>query len=166
MTNDGHDSSVPFAGKSSLDFLEPLLKNDYFMKDTLVLLTFDENDSYNVGNRVFTLLLCGAVPKNMHGTTEDTFYTHYSCIASVSANWGLPTLGRNDVGANVLDLIAQATKYRNKKVDTTGYYANGSAWGYLNSQKWTPSAGPYFGRLQRPSPSTADLEVRLTPVVL
>lgn len=34
---------------------------------------------------------------------------HYSGIATVCANWGLPTLGRWDVGANVFSLVAAQT---------------------------------------------------------
>ncbi|KAK9358857.1 phosphoesterase family-domain-containing protein [Lipomyces starkeyi] len=142
MTNDGHDTNITVAGKWSLDFLQPLLANTYFTTGTLVLLTFDENGTKAIGNRVFSLLLGGAVPKHLQNTTDDTFYTHYSCISSVSRNWGLPTLGRNDVGANVFDLVARATDFQNREVNTTGYYANSSIPGYLNSQTWAPLPVP------------------------
>lgn len=39
MTDDGHDSSVTVAGKWARDFLTPLLNNENFLKDTLVLLS-------------------------------------------------------------------------------------------------------------------------------
>ncbi|KAK9320859.1 phosphoesterase family-domain-containing protein [Lipomyces orientalis] len=142
MTNDGHDTGITFAGNWSIDFLQPLLNNKYFMSDTLILLTFDENGTKAIGNRVFSILLGGAVPKNLHGTTDDTFYTHYSCISTVSRNWGLPSLGRNDVGANVFQLVANVTHFHNKEVDTTGFYANSSIPGYLNSQTWAPLPVP------------------------
>ncbi|KAK9482650.1 phosphoesterase family-domain-containing protein [Lipomyces starkeyi] len=142
MTNDGHDTGVTFAGKWALDFLLPLLGNGYFADDTLILLTFDENGTKAIGNRVFSILLGGAVPTHLHGTTDDTFYTHYSCISTISRNWGLPSLGRNDVGANVFELVAKATKFQNKVVDTSGFYANGSIPGYLNSNAWAPLPVP------------------------
>ncbi|KAK5721396.1 hypothetical protein LTR17_014607 [Elasticomyces elasticus] len=108
MTNDGHDTSVTFAGNWSRSFLEPLLKNEYFMKDTLVLLTFDENETYTLANRVFSILLGGAV-KGDEGCKDTNYYNHYSEIATVEANWGLNTLGRWDVGANVFEHVAKRT---------------------------------------------------------
>ncbi|KXT03633.1 hypothetical protein AC579_1593 [Pseudocercospora musae] len=109
MTSDGHDTTVTVAGTWCRDFLEPLLNHSYFMDRTLVLLTFDENHTYNIGNRVFSILLGNAVPENLHGTTDKQFYNHYSDIATVEANWNLHTLGRWDVGANVFKLVADHT---------------------------------------------------------
>lgn len=79
------------------------------MKNTLVLVTFDENSSYAIQNRVLAILLGDAVPKSLVGTTDSNFYTHYSELATVQANWGLNTLGRWDVGANVFDFVAKKT---------------------------------------------------------
>lgn len=109
MTSDGHDTSVTTAGLWSRNFLEPLLSNSYFMERTLVLLTFDENHTYNIGNRVFSILLGGAVPEELQGTTDNQYYNHYSDISTVEANWDLHTLGRWDVGANVFKLVADHT---------------------------------------------------------
>merc|ERR1739838_261250 len=104
MTSDGHDSSVTVAGQFCHDFVTPLLNNPNFMKNTLVLITFDENHTYSLQNRVFSIILGDAVPARMVNTTDSNFYSHYSEIATVEANWGLSTLGRWDVGANVFSL--------------------------------------------------------------
>ncbi|KAK4953413.1 hypothetical protein LTR66_013683 [Elasticomyces elasticus] len=109
MTSDGHDTSVTTAGAWTYDFIRPLLNNKNFMNNTLVLITFDENHTYTIGNRIFSILLGDAVPDNLVNTTDTTFYNHYSEIATVEANWDLHTLGRWDVGANVFDLVAQKT---------------------------------------------------------
>lgn len=97
------------AGAWSRTFLEPLLSNPKFMNKTLVLLTFDENETYTLQNRVLAILLGDAVPEKLVGTTDSTFYDHYSEISTVEANWGLDTLGRFDVGANVFALVAAQT---------------------------------------------------------
>lgn len=55
------------------------------------------------------ILIGDAVPQNLVGTTDAMFYNHYSEIATVEANWGLNTLGRWDVGANVFDVVAKQT---------------------------------------------------------
>lgn len=108
MTSDGHDSSVTVAGQWMRNFLEPLMENEYFMERTLILITFDENHSYTTGNRMFSVLLGGAV-QGLEGTKDDKFYNHYSDISTVEANWNLHTLGRWDVGANVFDVVAKQT---------------------------------------------------------
>lgn len=109
MTSDGHDTSVTVAGTWTRKFLEPLLDDPNFMKNTLVLVTFDENHTYSMENRILALLLGDAVPKELVGTTDSNYYNHYSEISTVEANWDLPTLGRWDVGANVFKLVADQT---------------------------------------------------------
>ena len=70
---------------------------------------FDENESDDEQNRVDTVLLGNAVPRKLIGTVDDTFYNHYSEIATIEANWNLHTLGRYDVGANVFRFVAEKT---------------------------------------------------------
>jgi acid phosphatase len=109
MTSDGHDTSVTVAGTWTRTFLDPLMKDKNFMNNTLILVTWDENHTYTQRNRVLGILLGDSVPADLVGTTDDTFYTHYSEISTVCANWGLHTLGRYDVGANVFSYVAKKT---------------------------------------------------------
>lgn len=113
VLNDGHNTTLDYATAWSENFLMPLLSNEYFMNDTLVLLTFDESETHSKPNKVASLLLGGAIPDNLKGTTDTTFYTHYSILATLENNWGLSNLGRYDVGANVFDVVAQKTGYKN-----------------------------------------------------
>lgn len=136
MTNDAHDTDVTFAGNFLKNFMSPLLKNEYFSKDTLVLVSFDEGGNYTVPNRVYSILLGGAVPDELKGTTDDTFYTHYSVISSLSANWGLPSLGRWDCGANLLRMVADKVGYTNWKVDLANLYLNHSYPGPLSNDDY------------------------------
>ncbi|KAI9697491.1 MAG: hypothetical protein M1820_007826 [Bogoriella megaspora] len=117
MTSDGHDTSVTQAGTWTRNFLAPLLNDSSFMQDTLVLVTFDENHTYTQQNRVLGMLLGDAVDESLRGTVDDTFYDHYSEIATVQANWDLSTLGRWDVGANVFDLVAKKVGQENRPWD-------------------------------------------------
>jgi acid phosphatase len=133
MTNDAHDSDMNVAGSWVDRFLSPLLENDYFTKDTLVLVSFDEVGNYTHPNRVYSYLLGGAVPKHLKGTSDDTFYTHYSIIASLSANWGLPSLGRWDCGANLLKTVAEKTGYVNWEVDLSNVFINETYPGPLSN---------------------------------
>ncbi|KAK9463449.1 phosphoesterase family-domain-containing protein [Lipomyces oligophaga] len=132
MTNDGHDSTIDVSGAWSRSFLTPLLNNTYFMKDTLVLLTFDENETYGDQNRIWALLLGGIIPDDLKGTTDSNFYNHYSEIATIEANWDLPHLGRGDIDANVFSIVANSSDVAIESIDYSNIYNNFSAPGYYN----------------------------------
>ena len=74
LVNDAHDTTIDFASAFLEYWLVPLLTNSNFnsgngANGTLILLTFDENESYGDRNNVFSLLLGSAVPTSLHGTT-------------------------------------------------------------------------------------------------
>ena len=97
LVNDAHDTTIDFVSQWLAFWLVPLLSDKRFNDDrTLILLTFDENETGSVNNQVYSLLLGGAVPASMHGTVDSTYYTHYSPLSTVQANWGLGSLGRGD----------------------------------------------------------------------
>ena len=102
MVDDGHDTSINYTASWLQFWLVPLLSNKNFNDDkTLIVLSFDENESYTENNCVLTLLLGGAVPDSVRGTTDSTYYTHYSLLSTVQANWGLGSLGRGDTNKSV-----------------------------------------------------------------
>jgi acid phosphatase len=146
MTDDGHDTSVTVAGVWLRAFLEPLLSNKNFMQNTLVLLTFDESETYTDQNRVFSVLLGDAVPENLVNTSDSSFYNHYSEIATVEANWGLHTLGRYDVGANVFSNVAKYTgdtvRQWSGEPALADRYFNYSYPGIFNSETWAAQPVP------------------------
>lgn len=115
MMNDGHNTSLEVAAKWSHGFLQPLLADKAFDERTLIMLTYDEAETYTEPNRIVTLLLGSAIPPSLKGTHDDTFYTHYSILSTVESNWGLPNLGRYDVGANVFQFAAGMTGYTKNK---------------------------------------------------
>ncbi|KAI1167391.1 acid phosphatase phoa [Nemania serpens] len=137
MTSDGHDTSVTVAGTWTRTFLEPLLNDKRFMQNTLVLITFDENETYTAQNKVLGILLGDSIPRHLVGTTDSHYYNHYSEISTVSANWGLHTLGRWDVGANVFKVVADQTgdavRPWDGKVELSDMYFNWSYAGVFNN---------------------------------
>ncbi|OJJ50500.1 hypothetical protein ASPZODRAFT_137660 [Penicilliopsis zonata CBS 506.65] len=138
MTNDAHDTNVTYATRVFLrPFVENLMNNTYFWNNTLLMLTFDESYDYPIPNRVYTILLGGAIPDHLIGTEDDTLYTHYSSLATVEANWGLPSLGRWDCGANIFQLVSNATGYTNYDVDTTNLLINSSLPGPLSLSEYS-----------------------------
>jgi acid phosphatase len=138
MTDDGHDTNITFASSWERNWLEPLINNTYFWNNTLILLTFDEVETYTIQNKVYAILIGGAIPDSLKGTTDDTFYNHYSTISTVALNWGLPSLGRWDCEANVFALVANKTNYKNVAVNTTGIYFNASYPGPLSDTAYLP----------------------------
>ncbi|ODQ49606.1 phosphoesterase-domain-containing protein, partial [Saitoella complicata NRRL Y-17804] len=146
MKNDGHDTTINYAANWTKTFLTPLLNDTRFNAPrTLIVLTFDESETYADQNRVFTLLLGSAVPESLHGTTDDTVYTHYSSLATIENNWSLYHLGRGDVNAsmaNVFDIVASKTNYSNIAVDESSMLNNQSGPGALSATKWAPIPKP------------------------
>ncbi|KUJ20782.1 acid phosphatase [Mollisia scopiformis] len=133
MTNDGHDTNVTFAAKWCKEFLTPLLSDPHFMANTLVHITFDENEDYTIQNQIFTVLLGDAVPADLVGTVDDNYYNHYSELSTVEANWDLKTLGRWDVGAN----------WNNDDYPAFDkMFFNSSYPGIFSSTKWAPQPVP------------------------
>jgi acid phosphatase len=134
MQNDGHDTTVDYAGNYSRSFLTRLLNNTTFINKTLVLLTFDETETYTIKNKVFAILLGDIIPSNLKGTTDDTFYTHYSTLSTIQNNWNLYHLGRNDINANVFQFVANITKHQNINVVPNDIpYFNFTSIGYFDS---------------------------------
>ncbi|KAF7333818.1 Acid phosphatase [Mycena venus] len=92
--NDARDTTIDFAA-SFLEYWLPLLSNPRVNDGgALVLLIFDETETYIIQNNMFAILLGGAVPVNLRGTTDDKLSTHYSSLSPVQADWELESLGR------------------------------------------------------------------------
>ncbi|KAG1825494.1 phosphoesterase family-domain-containing protein [Suillus subaureus] len=120
LRDDGHDTTVGYAASWLTYWLLPLLNDTSFnTNSTLILLTFDENETYTIGNNVFSILLGGVIPAAMKNTTDPTFYTHYSTLSTVENNWDLGNLGRQDTNktvANVFEIVANITSYQNNNL--------------------------------------------------
>lgn len=101
LDNDGHDTGMKFSGDWLRKFLTPILADSEGLKDTLVVVTFDESATYPpYPNHVFTLLMG---PMVKAGARSDTAYNHYDLLRTAEDNFGLGTLGKNDQKAkNIL----------------------------------------------------------------
>ncbi|KAI6136995.1 phosphoesterase family-domain-containing protein [Pisolithus sp. B1] len=150
LRDDGHDTDVAYASDWLSFWLVPLLQDPNFNTPrTLILLTFDENETYTINNQVYSILLGGVIPANSLNTTDDTFYTHYSIISTIENNWSLGNLGRQDTNktvANVFKFVADETGYQNN--DLTGNSTlpllnlTGTIPGPLNPDYFVPYLAP------------------------
>lgn len=146
MMNDGHNTTLEFASSWAHTFLKPLLADGAFKERTLILLTYDESATFEIPNKIGSLLLGNAVPSSLRGTEDDTYYTHYSIPATMEYNWQLPNLGRYDVGANVFKNALATEGHQNKgDPDNLAGVDNSVSYpGFLNSDpaKWRPIPPP------------------------
>jgi hypothetical protein len=101
--NSGHDSDVKTASKWLSRFLNPVLK-DPEMKDTLIIIVFDENDYSSKDNRVYAALIGkGIVP----GSISTDRYDHYSMLRTIEDFLGLESLEKKDAKAKPITGIWQ-----------------------------------------------------------
>ena len=96
IKNDGHDTGVAYADKWLNSYVAPLMKDPAFMKDMLLVITFDEDDKSSPANHVFTAVYGDSVAP---GGVSDAGYTHYSLLRTIEDTMGLGTLGQNDASA-------------------------------------------------------------------
>ncbi|KAI9431475.1 hypothetical protein H4582DRAFT_1238987 [Lactarius indigo] len=147
MVDDGHDTTIDFAGQW-VDYWLVLNDTNFTDNRILILLTFDEIETYTVNNRILAILLGGAVPESARGTVDSTCYTHYSSLSTVEANWGLGSFGRGDTNktlSNVYSFVANATNYTNLDIsiaDILLMNTTGIIPGPLNAPYCVPVTAP------------------------
>lgn len=74
------------------EFLAPVFANPSLLRDTLVVITFDEGGG-DADNRVYTVFLGGAVNA---GQQVGQCASHYNVLRTIEDNFGLGTLGAGD----------------------------------------------------------------------
>jgi hypothetical protein len=98
--------NIDFAAAWLKCFLEPLLNNSSFMKNRLIVLTFDEDYPILPDHQlapIYTVLLGDMVINP--GTTQAGAYNHYSLLATIEKNFSLGNLGQNDKDASTFDFL-------------------------------------------------------------
>ncbi|KAJ6454370.1 phosphoesterase family-domain-containing protein [Mycena sanguinolenta] len=149
MVNDAHDTTIDFAASFLEYWLLPLLSDPRVNDgETLILLTFDETETYTIQNTVYSLLLGGSIPLNLRGTSDDTLYTHYSSLTTAQVNWDLMSLGRQDTVpgvSNVFQFVAEKVGHKNTKLpanEVPQFNLTGVASGPLTSHFYVPFSAP------------------------
>jgi hypothetical protein len=106
MDDDGHDPYF-FPGKGlrkASAWLENFLKTwfpwgEKEMKGTLVVITFDESESHNSDDLIYTVFL-GDMVKNPQVVSKE--YNHYSVLRTIEDNFGVGPLNKGDGDADVI----------------------------------------------------------------
>jgi hypothetical protein len=108
--NDAHDTNATWANEYLLETWGPLLRDARFMKDRIVLITFDEN---GLGQTAKGLTLCTANqqvpiytlflgPNVENGKVLTKSYNHYNVLRTVENWFSLGTLGRCDTESKAI----------------------------------------------------------------
>jgi phospholipase C len=101
MDNIGHDTDISYADRYMEKRFGKLLSDPNFLKDTLVVITFDESESY-LHNDIYTVLLgAGVAPASKNSQAVD----HTNLLKMIEGEWQLGTLGRSDQSASPIDGI-------------------------------------------------------------
>ncbi len=95
MRNDGHDTGVTFADAWYAQKFGPYLNDAQFMKDTVLISTFDESGPLSAKNQIYTSIVGPSVKS---GVVSDQV-TLYSLLNMLEDNWNLGSLGKNDLTA-------------------------------------------------------------------
>jgi phospholipase C len=104
--NNAHDCSVDVADIWLEAWVPPLMHTPAYAEGGLIVLTWDEGQGEHTccglttgGGRIATVLISPWVKR---GFQDDTQYTHYSLLKTISTAWGLPYLGHAADESNVL----------------------------------------------------------------
>jgi acid phosphatase len=83
-------------------FLDPLLQHRAFVKESLIIITFDESGKGpHDTNHIYTVLLGDMVKA---GEYEGS-YNHYNLLRTIEENFGLSTLADGDSRAKPISVI-------------------------------------------------------------
>ena len=90
--DDGHHTGVAYADKWLQKTFDRKFNDARFMKDMLVIVTFDEDDNKH-GNHIYTVLLGDSV---IAGARSGTRYDFYSLLRTIEDAFALGNLGQKD----------------------------------------------------------------------
>jgi hypothetical protein len=93
LNNDGHDTGVAYADNWLSSTFSSLINDPKFMKDNLLIVTFDEGSQ---ANQVYTVLYGDSV---IPGSTSSQATGHYGLLATIEQYLGLGSLGQADATA-------------------------------------------------------------------
>lgn len=98
LNNDGHDTSIDYSATWLKKNFEAMFNNADLMKDTLIILTYDESSFFG-GNTIYNVFL-GPMIKS--GSVVTAAHSHYSLLKMIEDEWELGSLNRGDAKAPVI----------------------------------------------------------------
>jgi hypothetical protein len=96
LNNDGHDTNTAVAASWLSKEFGGKLSDPKFLKDLLVVITFDESLDYRGPNQILTIFLGSGVQP---GSVISSPTNHYDVLRTIEDNFELGNLGRGDAKA-------------------------------------------------------------------
>lgn len=93
--NSAHDTNITFADRWYKQAFGPLISDPAFMRDTVLITTFDEGSFIRTRNQIYTSIFGPAVKPGNHSDQ----LTLFSLLKLLQSNWDLGSLGREDARA-------------------------------------------------------------------
>lgn len=107
LKHDGHNTDVTYADRWLAHRFGPLLKEQRFTDNLLLVVTFDESKDDDTTNHIYTSLWGRNVRP---GSTSDARYDHYSLLRTVEDVLGLGRLGQGDATAPAIAGVWQRAR--------------------------------------------------------
>ena len=99
LENDGHDSDIQTSNSWFQNKFTPILANESFLKDMLIIATFDEGRFFS-WNQIYTAMVGPSVKP---GSISKVRLNHSSIIKMIEDNFDLGSLGHGESESNDMD---------------------------------------------------------------
>lgn len=101
--SNGHDTGVGHADRWFSSRFNDLLSDSRFMRDLLLIVTFDEGGRVSGGGKhIYTVAYGDSVKEGIENSTP---LNHYSILRLIEDEWELGTLNQNDLQASLIENI-------------------------------------------------------------
>ncbi|KAG1449055.1 hypothetical protein G6F46_010987 [Rhizopus delemar] len=104
IDNDAHDTNMAYGSRWLKKFLSNRINKKAFNKNTMFVVTFDEDDGASDNNKVLTLLFGPDFHPSNKKKKDKTRYNHYSLLRTIEDNWNLGNLGQHDKNAKKIKI--------------------------------------------------------------
>ena len=99
LLNDGHDTGIEYADRFLAKLMGPLLQNTEFMRNRIVIVTFDESENLLGENKIYTAIYGSGINP---GTVTQKSYGFASLLRTIEAAMDLGSLGSDDAKAPLI----------------------------------------------------------------
>lgn len=96
--NSAHDTNIGYADRWYQQKFGPLVSDADFMKDAILVTTFDEAAKFTQRNQIYTSIVGPAIAKGSFRENVNL----YSLLRMIEDNWSLGDLGQQDSDAQML----------------------------------------------------------------
>ena len=102
MDNDGHDTTIDFAGKWLTTRFGSILSNPAALGDVLFIVTYDESDLSSAKNEIYTVAIGAQIAA---GSQNSQTLNHPALLKMIEDEFKIGNLGKDDLSAPIISGI-------------------------------------------------------------